>query len=76
MVLNHDSLFESVLTEVLGSCCLINMCVVRVCGYYKVYFRFIWFSDIKEAAALGHVRYDCIYGLYIVRVASMVDATR
>ena len=52
------------------------MCVVRVHGYYKVHFRLIWFSDIMEAAAFGHVRYDCIYGLYIVRVASLVDATR
>ena len=38
-------------------------------GYYKVHFRFIWFSDIMEDASF-HVRYDCIYGLYIVRVAS------
>ena len=75
MFLNPDSLFESVLTEVSESC-LINMCVVRVSGYYEVHFRFIWFSDIMKAAAFGHVQYDCISGLYIVRVAILVDATR
>ena len=30
-------------------------------------------SDIMEAGVFGHVRYHCIY---IVRVASLVDATR
>ena len=29
-----------------------------------------------EVAAFGHVRYDCIYGLYIVTLVSLVDATR
>ena len=33
----------------------------RVCGYYNVYFRFIWFSDIMEAAAFGHVGYLWLY---------------
>ena len=28
------------------------------------------------SATIGHVQYYCIYGLYIVRVASLVDATR
>ena len=51
------------------------MYVVNVRGYYKVHFRLIWFSDIMEAAAFGHVQYDCIFGLYIVRVVSLVDAT-
>ena len=81
--LYHYSIFtlsiltESVLIAISGSC-LINMCVVRVHGYYKVHFRCIWFLDIMGAAAFGHVpvRYDCICGLYIVRAVSLVDVTR